>query len=122
VPPRLNRAAIAFRVAAEVVVIIAATIVVSVVWTAIAVAPIVPSRIAIVLSARLGTEAINHTTASSTQAGTFAALALMRASPGSGARTGRGAAITSASVGRIRIEKQSDVGVGIFTLSVSQSA
>ena len=101
--PRFHRAAITLRIAAEVVVIIA-TIVVSVIWTAIAIAPIVLSRIAIVVTAGLGTEAIDYAAASSTQARTFAALTFMRASPGSGARTGRGVAIASASVEEIRME------------------
>jgi len=96
VSPRLDRTAITLRVAAEVIVIIA-TIVVSMVWTAIAIAPIVLSRIAIVVAAGLGTEAIDYAAASSTQARTFAAFAFMRASPGSGARTGRGVTIASAS-------------------------
>jgi hypothetical protein len=65
VSPRLDRAAITVRVAAEVVVIIAA-IIISMIWTAIAVTPVIPSRIAVVVSARLGTESINHTAASST--------------------------------------------------------
>ena len=103
VSPRLDRTAITLRVAAEVIVIIA-TIVVSMVWTAIAIAPIVFSRIAIVVAAGLGTEAIDYAAASSTQARTFAALTFMRASPGSGARTGRGVAIASASVGIVRTE------------------
>jgi hypothetical protein len=98
VSPRLDRTAITLRVATEVIVIIA-TIVVSMVWTAmaIAIAPIVLSRIAIVVAAGLGTEAIDYAAASSTQTRTFAALTFMRASPGSGARTGRGVAIASAS-------------------------
>ena len=78
--PRFHRAAIPLRIAAEVVIIIA-TIVVSVIWTAIAIAPVILSRVAIVVSTRLGTEAVYHAAASSTQAGAFAAFAIMRTRP-----------------------------------------
>lgn len=99
--PRLHRRAIALGAAAKVVVLVfIATIVISMIRTAIApsiIPAIVSSQVTLFATTRFGAEAVNNTAASSAETRAFAVFPILRVSSRSGTGAGRGAAIASAS-------------------------